>query len=113
AGIRTHAELRGGHWLLNGSKTFVSGGINADIVIVAAKSDTANPRAIGLFVVETGMPGFERGRKLEKLGYHAQDTAELFFHDMQVPFANVLGDPRIGFHAIMQLLADERLATAC
>jgi alkylation response protein AidB-like acyl-CoA dehydrogenase len=113
AGIQTRAELRGGHWLLNGSKTFVSGGINADIVIVAAKSDTANPRAIGLFVVETGMPGFERGRKLEKLGYHAQDTAELFFHDIEVPCANVLGDPRRGFHAMMQLLADERLAAAC
>lgn len=113
AGIQTRAELRGDHWLVNGSKTFVSNGINADVVIVAAKSDTANPRAIGLFVVETGMPGFERGRKLEKLGYHAQDTAELFFHDMQVPGANVLGDPRNGFHAMMQLLGDERLAAAC
>jgi acyl-CoA dehydrogenase len=113
AGIQTCAELRGDHWLLNGSKTFVSNGINADIVIVAAKTDPSNPRVIGLFIAETGMPGFERGRKLEKLGYHAQDTAELFFHDVKIPCANVLGDPRKGFHAMMQLLADERLAAAC
>ncbi|HTT60876.1 MAG TPA: acyl-CoA dehydrogenase family protein [Bryobacteraceae bacterium] len=113
AGIQTRAELRGDHWLLNGSKTFISNGIIADIVIAAAKTDTANPRAIGLFFVETGMPGFERGRRLEKLGYHAQDTAELFFRDVKIPCANVLGDPRRGFQAIMQLLADERLVSAC
>jgi acyl-CoA dehydrogenase len=113
AGVQTRAELREDHWLLNGSKTFVSNGINADIVIVAAKSDPANPRAIGLFLAETGMPGFERGRKLEKLGYHSQDTAELFFRDVKIPCANVLGDPRKGFHALMQLLADERLTAAC
>ncbi|HKV05053.1 MAG TPA: acyl-CoA dehydrogenase family protein [Candidatus Acidoferrales bacterium] len=113
AGIKTRAELRGDHWLLNGSKTFISNGINADIVIVAAKTDPANPRRIGLFIVETGMRGFERGRKLEKLGYHAQDTAEMFFNDVKVPCANVLGDPQKGFHGMMQLLADERLISAC
>jgi alkylation response protein AidB-like acyl-CoA dehydrogenase len=113
AGIKTRAELREDHWLLNGSKTFISNGINADIVIVAAKTDPANPRRIGLFIVETGMRGFDRGRKLEKLGYHAQDTAELFFNDVKVPCANVLGDPHKGFHAMMQLLADERLVSAC
>ena len=113
AGIRSRAELCGGHWVLNGSKTFISNGIMADIVIVAAKTDPANPRAIGLFVVEAGMPGFERGRKLEKLGYHAQDTAELFFRDVRIPCANALGDPDKGFHAMMQLLPDERLVAAC
>jgi long-chain-acyl-CoA dehydrogenase len=113
AGIQMRAELRGDHWLLNGSKTFISNGILADIVITAAKTDSANPRAIGLFIVETGMPGFERGRKLEKLGYHAQDTAELFFRDVKVPCHNVLGDPRGGFQAMMQLLPDERLVAAC
>ena len=113
AGIQARAELREDHWVLNGSKTFISNGIIADIVLVAAKTDPTNPRAIGLFIVESGMPGFERGRKLEKLGYHAQDTAELFFRDVKVGCANVLGDPRRGFHAMMQLLADERLAAAC
>lgn len=113
AGIQTRAELRSDHWLLKGSKTFISNGINADIVIVAAKTDPANPRRIGLFIVETGRPGFNRGRKLEKLGDHAQGTAELFFSDVKVPCANVLGDPHRGFHAMMQLLADERLASAC
>ena len=113
AGMQARAELRGDHWLLNGSKTFISNGIIADIVIAAAKTDPTNPRAIGLFILETGMPGFERGRKLEKLGYHAQDTAELFFRDVKVPCVNVLGDPRKGFHAMMQLLAGERLVAAC
>jgi alkylation response protein AidB-like acyl-CoA dehydrogenase len=113
AGIKTRAELRSDHWLLNGSKTFISNGSNADIVIVAAKTDATNPRRIGLFIVETGMRGFERGRKLEKLGNHAQDTAELFFNDVKVPCANVLGDPHRGFRAMMQLLADERLVAAC
>ena len=113
AGMRTSAQWRGGSWMLNGSKTFVSNGINADAVIVAAKTDPADARAIGLFIVESGMPGFERGRKLEKLGYHAQDTAELFFRDVAVPCANVLGDPRRGMHALKTLLVDERLAAAC
>ncbi|HTS29403.1 MAG TPA: acyl-CoA dehydrogenase family protein [Bryobacteraceae bacterium] len=113
AGIQTRAEMKVGHWILNGSKTFVSNGIHADIVIVAAKTDPANPRAIGLFVLESSMPGFERGRKLEKLGYHAQDTAELFFRDVAVPCSNVLGDPRKGLQALKALLVDERLAAAC
>jgi acyl-CoA dehydrogenase len=113
AGIQTRADLRGEHWILNGSKTFVSNGVSADIVIVAAKTDPADPRALGLFVVESGMPGFERGRKLEKLGYHAQDTAELYFRDVTVGHANVLGDPRMGLQALKSLLVDERLAAAC
>jgi acyl-CoA dehydrogenase len=112
-GMKTRAEDRGDHWLLNGAKTFISNGINADLVIVAAKSDPSNARRIGLFVVESGTPGFERGRKLEKLGNRAQDTAELFFTDVKVPAANVLGDPHKGFHYLMALLADERLTEAC
>ena len=113
AGMQTRAEWRGDAWVLNGSKTFISNGINGDVVIVAAKTDAADPRAIGLFLVESGMPGFERGRKLEKLGYHAQDTAELFFRDVAVPCSNVLGDPRRGLQAMKSLLVDERLASAC
>ena len=113
AGIETHAELHGGSWVLNGSKTFVSNGINADVVIVAAKTDPINPRAIGLFLVDSGTPGFDRGRKLEKLGYHAQDTAELFFRDVAICCANVLGDPRRGLEALKSLLVDERLIAAC
>ncbi len=113
AGITTRAVPRGDDWELTGSKTFISNGINADLVIVAAKSDAGNARRIGLFVVESGMAGFERGRKLEKLGNRAQDTAELFFNAVRVPQANVLGDPHKGFHYLMALLADERLTEAC
>ena len=113
AGMKTRAEPRDGGWVLNGAKTFISNGINADLVIVAAKTNPANPRQIGLFLVETGMPGFERGRKLDKLGHRAMDTAELFFTDVRVPPENVLGDPAKGFHYLMQLLADERLIEAC
>jgi acyl-CoA dehydrogenase len=113
AGMRTRAEWRGDCWVLNGSKTFVSNGINADVVIVAAKTDPEDSRAIGLFIVEGSMPGFERGRRLEKLGNHAQDTAELFFRDVEIPCANVLGDPRRGLHALKSLLVDEWLIAAC
>lgn len=111
-GIKTHAQNRGDHWLLNGAKTYISNGINADLVIVAAKSDMNNPRHLGLFVVERGMPGFERGRKLEKMGQKAQDTAELFFRDVKVSKNNVLGDPHKGFHYLMHSLAEERLIGA-
>lgn len=113
AGTRTRAERHGDGWRLSGSKTFISNGINADVVIVAAKTDAENPRRIGLFIVEAGMPGFERGKKLDKLGNRGQDTAELFFNDVQVPAANVLGDSTKGFHALMAMLADERLTEAC
>ena len=113
AGMKTRAERRDGAWILNGAKTFISNGINADLVIVAAKTDPTHPRQIGLFLVETGMPGFERGRKLDKLGHRGMDTAELFFTDVRVPAENVLGDPAEGFHYLMHLLADERLIEAC
>ena len=112
AGMATRAQDCGDHWLLNGSKTYISNGILAGLVIVAAHTDPARPHALGLFVVEEGMPGFERGRKLEKLGLHSQDTAELFFQDVKVPKANVLGDPQQGFKHLMLNLAEERLTSA-
>ncbi|WOJ93870.1 acyl-CoA dehydrogenase family protein [Congregibacter variabilis] len=114
AGMRSTAVEDGDHWVLNGSKTYISNGINADVVIVAAKTDPDNnPHAMTLFVVERGMPGFERGRNLEKMGMKAQDTAELFFNDVRVPKANVLGEPHKGFIYLMEGLAEERLIGAC
>ncbi|HEY8568237.1 acyl-CoA dehydrogenase family protein [Microbulbifer sp.] len=113
AGMRATAIDQGDHFLLNGSKTFISNGINADLVIVAAKTDPVNnPRQIGLFLVERGMDGFERGRNLKKMGKKAQDTAELFFNNVRIPKANVLGDPTRGFSHLMEALAEERLIAA-
>ena len=112
AGMKTNAQDKGDYWLLNGSKTYISNGINADLVIVAAKTNPDNPRQIGLFVIERGMEGFERGRNLKKMGLKAQDTAELFFNDVKVPKGNVLGDAHKGFHYLMQGLAEERLIGA-
>lgn len=113
AGIRTRADDRDDHFLLNGSKTYISNGINGDIFVVAARTDANNPHCIGLFLVERGMDGFRRGRNLKKLGLKAQDTAELFFDDVRIPKDNVLGDPRKGFYYLMQFLAEERLIVAC
>ena len=112
AGMRTRAEDCGDYWLLNGSKTYISNGINGDIIIVAAKTSSENPRQIGLFVVEAGMEGFERGRNLKKMGLKAQDTAELFFNNVKVPKENLLGDPAKGFRYMMKGLAEERLISA-
>lgn len=113
AGMRTTASADGDDWVLNGSKTYISNGINADIVIVAAKTDPDNnPHAMTLFLVERGMPGFERGRNLAKMGLKAQDTAELFFNDVRVPKANVLGEVHKGFYYLMEGLAEERLMGA-
>jgi len=113
AGMRTTATPDGDHWVLNGSKTYISNGINADVVIVAAKTDPENnPHAMTLFIVERGMQGFERGRNLRKMGLKAQDTAELFFNDMRVPAANVLGEVHKGFYYLMEGLAEERLMGA-
>lgn len=113
AGMRSTAVERDDHWLLNGSKVFISNGINADIVIVAAKTDPENnPHHMTLFIVERGMEGFERGRNLKKMGLKAQDTAELFFNDVKVPKANVLGEPGKGFYYLMEGLAEERLLGA-
>jgi acyl-CoA dehydrogenase len=113
AGMKSRAENKGDHWLLNGSKVYISNGILADVIIVAAKTNPEKPREMTLFIVEAGMDGFERGRNLDKLGLKAQDTAELFFNDVKVPKANVLGEVGRGMHHLMQGLAEERLITAC
>ncbi len=109
AGLKTRAEDMGDHWLLNGSKTYISNGQLADVVIVVARTVPDQRHGIGLFIVERGMAGFERGRNLKKVGLAAQDTSELFFNNVKVPKANVLGDPRKGFHALTHFLAEERL----
>jgi alkylation response protein AidB-like acyl-CoA dehydrogenase len=100
--------------MLNGSKTFITNGINADLVIVVARTDPDAPgsKGISLLVVERGMPGFSRGRNLEKVGLKAQDTAELFFEDVRVPAANVLGTENGGFRHLMENLPQERLSIA-
>lgn len=113
AGMRTTAVEQGDHYVLNGSKVFISNGILSDVVIVAAKTDPSNKHAMGLFLVERGMEGFERGKKLEKLGMKSQDTAELFFNNVKVPKANLLGDAKGGFFYLMNMLAQERLTNAC
>jgi acyl-CoA dehydrogenase len=112
AGMKTRAEDHGDHWVLNGSKTYISNGIIGDLFIVAARTVPDQKYGIGLFVVERGMVGFERGRRLKKLGLHAQDTAELFFNEVKVPKTNVLGDPTQGFKYLTHFLAEERLANA-
>lgn len=113
AGMRTSLVDAGDHFVLNGSKIYISNGINADLVVVAAKSDPDNnPHAMTLVVVERGMEGFERGRNLEKMGLHAQDTAELFFNDVKIPKENMLGQRDMGFVHLMQGLAEERLISA-
>ncbi|MEU6039321.1 acyl-CoA dehydrogenase family protein [Actinomadura sp. NPDC047616] len=110
-GIRTTAIPDGDHYVLNGSKTFISNGILADLVIVVAKTDPdAGHKGVSLLVVERGMEGFERGRNLEKVGMHAQDTAELIFNDVRVPKENLLGEEGMGFIYLMQNLARERLS---
>ena len=113
ASISTTAVRDGDVYVLNGSKTFITNGINADLVIVAAKTDPTQRHAgMSLLVVERGMDGFERGRNLDKIGMHSQDTAELFFHDVRVPVANRLGDEGKGFHYLTANLAQERLSIA-
>jgi alkylation response protein AidB-like acyl-CoA dehydrogenase len=115
-GIRTTAVLDPGTdcYVLNGQKTFISNGILADLVIVVAKTDPgAGHKGVSLLVVERGMEGFSRGRKLDKVGQHAQDTAELFFTDVQVPRANLLGEEGSGFVQLMTNLPQERLSIAC
>lgn len=113
AGMRSTAVEHDDHWLLNGSKTYISNGINGDLFVVAAKSDSDNQRAISLFLVEAEWGGFERGRNLDKMGMKAQDTAELFFNNVKVPKENLLGDVHKGMHLLMQGLAEERLIGAC
>ena len=113
-GIKTYARRDGDDYVLNGSKTFITNGINADLVLVVARTnlDTKASSGTSLLVVERGMPGFERGRNLEKVGLKAQDTSELFFDDVRVPANNLLGQEDAGFLHLMQMLPQERLSIA-
>jgi alkylation response protein AidB-like acyl-CoA dehydrogenase len=112
-GIRTTAVKQGDVYVVNGAKTFISNGINSDAVVTVVKTDPSKAhRGMSLLVIERGMPGFERGRNLDKMGMHAQDTAELFFTDVEVPEANLLGDEGMGFVYLMTNLAQERLSLA-
>ena len=113
ASMSTTALADGDHYVVNGSKTFITNGINADLVITAVKTDPEQRHAgMSLLVLERGMEGFERGRNLAKLGMHAQDTAELFFTDVAVPRANLLGDEGQGFTQLVHNLPQERLSIA-
>jgi acyl-CoA dehydrogenase len=112
AGIKSRATMDGDDWILNGSKTYISNGINGDAFVVAARTVPDKAHGIGLFVVEGGMEGFSRGRNLKKMGLKAQDTAELFFENVRIPADNVLGDPQRGFYSLMHHLAEERLISA-
>jgi alkylation response protein AidB-like acyl-CoA dehydrogenase len=116
-GVKSTALLRtdgeGAHYLLNGSKTFITNGWHADLVIVVAKTDPASgAKGTSLLLVERGMPGFETGKRLKKLGLKAQDTSELFFNDVKVPVENVLGPLNRGFVSLMEQLPWERLQIA-
>jgi len=113
ANMKSRADEDGDCYILNGSKTFITNGINADYVIVACKTDTSKTHGgVSLIVVERGMDGFARGRNLEKVGWHAQDTAELFFENVSVPKANLIGEAGQGFYYLMQQLPQERLIIA-
>ncbi len=109
AGMRTSAVEQDDQWLLNGSKTYISNGQIGDVFIVAARTVPDQRHGLGLFIVERGMPGFERGRNLKKIGMAAQDTSELFFRNVRVPKTNVLGDPTQGFKSLAHFLSEERL----
>jgi len=113
ASMTTSARRDGDTYVVNGSKTFITNGINADLVITAVKTDpTQRHRGMSLVVLERGMPGFERGRNLDKIGLHAQDTAELFFTDVAVPVTNLLGAEGEGFTNLVTNLPQERLSIA-
>jgi len=113
ASMSASAKRDGDHYVLNGAKTFITNGINADLVITAVKTDPSERhRGISLLVLERGMEGFERGRNLEKVGQHAQDTAELSFADVHVPLENLLGQEGEGFRYLVSNLPQERLSIA-
>jgi len=112
-GMKTHARRDGDEWVINGQKIFISNGQLADLVVVACKTDpSARGRGISQILVERGAPGFERGKNLEKVGYHAQDTSELFFADCRVPMDNLLGEEGGGFIQMVSQLPQERLVVA-
>ncbi len=112
-GVKTNAVKDGDHYILNGSKTFITNGQNADIVIVVAKTDPSKgAKGTSLLIVEEGMEGFQKGKNLKKVGMKAQDTSELFFQDVKVPAENLIGDEGMGFIYLMQELPQERLGIA-
>ena len=112
-GVRTTALRDGNHYVVNGSKTYITNGQNADVVIVVAKTDPSlGSKGISLILVERGAEGFERGRNLDKVGQNSADTSELFFNDVRVPITNCLGEEGRGFAYLMNQLAQERLQIA-
>ncbi len=111
AGLRSTAVRDGAHWVLNGSKLFITNGVHADLVFVAARTGTGR-HAISIFAVEKGTPGFTVGRALEKTGWRSSDTAELHFSDCRVPAANLIGEEGRGFYAVMKNFQTERIALA-
>ena len=112
AGIRTTAVRDGDHYVVNGAKTFISNGQTGDLFVVAVRTAPDRHKGLSLLVVEPDTPGFSRGRNLEKIGLHAQDTSELSFTDMRVPVANLLGEENRGFYQLMNNLPQERLSLA-
>ena len=112
AGIRTSAVADGTDLIVNGAKTFITNGINADLVLTAVRTSPDRHKGLSLVVLERGMPGFERGRNLEKVGLHSQDTAELSFSDVRVPAENVLGEVGGGFGYLVSNLPQERMSIA-
>ncbi|PTL54391.1 acyl-CoA dehydrogenase family protein [Paraconexibacter algicola] len=113
AGIKTKAVRDGDHYIVNGAKTFITNGINADLIVTAVKTDpNERHKGISMLVIEADTPGFERGRNLEKVGMHSQDTAELFFNDARVPVENLLVAEGVGFGQMVHNLAQERLSVA-
>jgi acyl-CoA dehydrogenase len=113
-GIRTSAKRDGNHYVLNGSKTYITNGQHADLVIVVAKTDpNAGAKGVSLILVEADREGYARGRNLDKIGFHSQDTSELFFNDVRVPITNCLGEEGSGFAYLMNQLPQERLSIAC
>jgi len=113
AGVRTTAIRQNGHYVVNGQKTFITNGILSDVVITVAKTNPEQSHSgISLILIERGMAGFERGRNLEKIGLKAQDTAELYFNNVEVPAENLLGEEGQGFYYLMTELPQERLSIA-
>jgi alkylation response protein AidB-like acyl-CoA dehydrogenase len=112
SGIRTTARRDGDHYVVNGSKTFITNGINSDLVITAVRTGEDRHTGVSLMIIERGMEGFERGRNLDKLGLHSQDTAELVFTDVRVPVENLLGEEGQGFAYLTQKLPQERTSIA-
>ncbi len=114
AGMQTTAREAGDTVIISGTKTFISNGINCDLVVLAARDPEVenNYEAISLYAIEDGTPGFTRGRRLEKMGWHSQDTAELYFSDCRIPVGNRLGEKGMGFLMLMEKLQQERLTCA-